>query len=120
MKKTVLLKTITLLIAACFALSNAHEYTVYDMNGKNCGSINGVLDKYSLAKFAKENHGSVLVKKESLKNLNQHKLTTKQVDKSFNISRNFLNKETWLEVEKNEIVKVCVDRPVVAWETSMN
>lgn len=116
--KIFLLLTITFIFYA-----NAYQYNVYDMNGKNCGSINGILDKYSLAKFAKENHGSVLVKKESLKNLNQHQLSTKQtkqVDRNFNISRDSLNKETWLEVEKNEVAKICVDGPVVAWETSMN
>ena len=36
------------------------------------------------------------------------------------LKRSSLNAETWLEVEKNEIVKICVDAKVRAWETLLN
>ena len=36
------------------------------------------------------------------------------------LKRSSLNAETWLEVEKNETVKICVDAKVRAWETSLN
>ena len=34
-------------------------------------------------------------------------------------SRNSLGKETWLEIEKNDSVKICLDAKVHAWETSL-
>ena len=49
-----------------------------------------------------------------LKNIPEDK-----IQRTFNVSRDTLDKENWLEVEKNEIVKICVDEPVVAWETSL-
>ena len=36
------------------------------------------------------------------------------------LNRSSLNAETWLEVEKNETVKICVDAKVRTWETSLN
>ena len=42
-----------------------------------------------------------------------------KIQRSFDVSSNSLRKALWLEVEKNEIVKICVDKPVVAWETSL-
>ena len=49
-----------------------------------------------------------------LKNIPEDK-----IQRTFKVSRDTLDKENWLEVEKNEIVKICVDEPVVAWETSL-
>jgi Uncharacterized conserved protein len=40
--------------------------------------------------------------------------------KRFNLNRDSLNAETWLEVEKNEVVKICMDSKVRAWETSLD
>ena len=34
--------------------------------------------------------------------------------KRFNLNRDSLNAETWLEVEKNEVVKICMDSKVRA------
>ena len=34
--------------------------------------------------------------------------------------RNSLGDETWLEIEKNDFVKICLDSKVHAWETSLN
>lgn len=127
MKKTVLLKTITLLIAACFALSNAQQYTIFDMNGKNRGSFKGVVNKHTIAKFTKEYHGSVLVKKHNtnttIKNLNQKQLNSaliNHVQQNIEMYRDALKSKKWLEVEKNEIVKICLDNHVHVWETSIN
>ena len=36
------------------------------------------------------------------------------------LKRSSLNAETWLEVEKNETVKICVDAKVRTWETSLD
>jgi len=35
------------------------------------------------------------------------------------LNRGSLNAETWLEVEKNEVVKICMDSKVSAWETTL-
>lgn len=98
------------------------------MNGKNRGSFNGILDKHSIAKIALENHGSVLVKK-SISNTtatqkiqNQTKLgltQLEQIQNNIDIKIDSLNKDLWLEVEKNEISKICLDSRVLIWETSI-
>ena len=43
-----------------------------------------------------------------------------KIQRTLNISRDSLRKEFWLEVEKNEIVKICIDNQVHAWETSLD
>ena len=43
-----------------------------------------------------------------------------KIQKTIDVSRDSLRKEFWLEVEKNEIVKICIDEPISAWETSLN
>ena len=60
---------------------------------------------------------------ESLKNpsLSQRTLAQlNQVQKSVDLSRDTLSEEQWLEVEKNEIVKICIDGQIPVWETSLN
>ena len=42
------------------------------------------------------------------------------IAKKFNLNRESLGAEIWLEVEKNETVKICVDAKVCTWETSLN
>ena len=42
------------------------------------------------------------------------------IAKKFNLNRESLGAETWLEVEKNETVKICLDSKVKIWETSLN
>lgn len=110
-------------------MSNAYQYIVYDMNGKNRGTFNGVVNKQTLVKLARENHGSVLVKKnisknnDLIKNRNKKNFDLaliKQSPRNFVLNIDSLNSETWLEIEKNEIVKICIDNPVLAWETSLN
>ena len=122
------MKSIFLLAIICISLANADHYTVYDINGKNQGSFNGVLNKQSLTKFTKENHGAILVKKRaafksSLKNLGNTQLSMVQlnnVQKTIELSKDSLNDENWLEVEKNEIVKICLNKHSPIWETSLN
>ena len=43
-----------------------------------------------------------------------------KIQRSFDVSSNSLRKELWLEVEKNEIVKVCIDKKVKEWETKLD
>ena len=60
---------------------------------------------------------------ESLKNprISQQALPQlNQVQKSIDLSRDTLSEEQWLEVEKNEIVKICIDGQIPVWETSLN
>ncbi len=40
--------------------------------------------------------------------------------KKINLNRDQLSVEAWLEMEKNEIVKICVDSKVRTWETSLD
>ena len=42
------------------------------------------------------------------------------IAKKFNLNRESLGAETWLEVEKNETVKICLDSKVKIWETSLD
>lgn len=42
------------------------------------------------------------------------------IAKKFNLNRESLGAETWLEVEKNETVKICIDSKVRTWETSLD
>ena len=60
---------------------------------------------------------------ESLKNpsTNQQNIALlSQVQKTIDVNRKSLKKLQWLEVEKNEIVKVCIDGQIPVWETSLN
>lgn len=105
----------------CFALANAQFY--YDKHGESRGAYKDSLEYSKLVELAKRFRGPILVKKpvdgvKPRKNL--EKIPENKIQRTFNVSRNTLNKEKWLEVEKNEIVKICVDAPVVAWETSLN
>ena len=43
-----------------------------------------------------------------------------KIQRSFDVSSNSLRKELWLEVEKNEVVKVCIDKKVKEWETKLD
>ena len=43
-----------------------------------------------------------------------------KVQRTINLHRDSLNAETWLEVEKNETVKICIDSKVRSWETSLD
>ena len=115
------MKIFLLFLTVCFAIANAQFY--YDKHGECRGAYKDSLEHAMLVNLAKRFHGSILVKKsikgvkprKNLKNIPQNK-----IQRTFNVSRDTLNKENWLEVEKNEIVKICVDKPVVAWETSLN
>ena len=94
------------------------------MNGKNRGTFNGVVNKQLLMKFSKQFHGSVLVKKmtETLKthSFQTNSLLASHIDRNINLYRDSLNKDVWLEVEKNDYVKICLDNKVLIWETALN
>ena len=119
------------LALALFSLvwANAHQYDVYDINGKKRGTISGFVDKNILAKIATDYHGSVLVKKRStskieiLKNPSNYQLSLIQqglIQKNIDLNRDSLSEEKWIEVEKNEIVKICIDEQIPIWQTSLN
>ena len=104
----------------CFALANAQLY--YDKHGESRGAYKDSLEYSKLVELANRFRGSILVKKpvEGVKpRKNLEKIPENKIQRTFNVSRDTLDKENWLEVEKNEIVKICVDEPVVAWETSL-
>ena len=114
------MKRVLLLITMCFALANAQFY--YDKHGECRGAYKDSMDHATLVGLAKRFHGPILVKKpvEGVKpRKNLEKIPENKIQRTFEVNRDSLRKELWLEVEKNEIVKICVDAPVVAWETSL-
>lgn len=65
------MKQFIILLTFFVTVIYAHQYEIYDMNGKNRGTYNGTLSKYTITRIAKEIHGSILVKKKcniSIKN----------------------------------------------------
>ena len=113
-------KVLFLAIASLVLVNvNAHQYDMFDINGKHRGSIDGGLDKSALEEFAKKNQGSVLVKRNIAKKIYANKKIG-QAQKNLDIKRSSFENELWIEVEKNESVKACFDSRVLAWETSLN
>ena len=43
-----------------------------------------------------------------------------KVQRTINLHRDSLNAETWLEVEKNDSLNICIDAKVRTWETSLD
>ena len=114
------MKIFLLFLTICFAFANAQFY--YDKHGESRGAYKDSLEYSKLVELANRFRGSILVKKpiEGVKpRKNLEKIPEDKIQRTFNVSRDTLDKENWLEVEKNEIVKICVDEPVVAWETSL-
>ena len=109
------MRNVLLLIVAFVAFANAQLF--YDKHGECRGTYKDSLDHATLVKFAEKIRGPILVKK-SVEGVKPTK-SLKKIKRTLNVSRDTLDKENWLEVEKNEIVKICVDKPVVAWETSL-
>ena len=114
------MKKILLLLTMCFAFANAQFY--YDKHGECRGAYKDSLMYSKLVGLAERFHGPILLKKpvkgvKPRKNL--EKIPEDKIQRTFDVNRDTLNKELWLEVEKNEIVRICVDMPVVAWETSL-
>ena len=115
------MKKFLLFIILSFAFANAQFF--YDKHGESRGAYKDSMDYATLVELAQRFRGPILVKKpvEGVKpRKNLEKIPQDKIQRTFDVKRKSLRKELWLEVEKNEIVKVCVDRPVVAWETSMN
>ena len=114
------MKKILLFLTLCFALANAQFY--YDMHGESRGAYKDSLEYSKLVGLAERFRGPILVKKpvEGVKpRKNLEKIPENKIQRTFNVSRDSLRKELWLEVEKNEFVGICVDTTVVAWETSL-
>ena len=114
------MKIFLLFLTICFAFANAQFY--YDKHGESRGAYKDSLEYSKLVELAKRFRGPILLKKpvEGVKpRKNLEKIPENKIQRTFDVSRDTLDKETWLEVEKKEIVKICVDEPVVAWETSL-
>ena len=115
------MKKFLLFIILSFAFANAQFF--YDRYGESRGAYKDSMDYATLVELAQRFRGPILVKKpvEGVKpRKNLEKIPQDKIQRTFEVRRDSLRKELWLEVEKNEIVKICVDGPVVAWETSMN
>ena len=50
----------------------------------------------------------------------QYKADLSQIERTIDIARDSLGAETWLEVEKNEVIKLCLDSKVRTWETKLH
>ena len=50
----------------------------------------------------------------------QYKADLSQIQRTIDIARDSLSNELWLEVEKNEVIKLCLDRKVRSWETKLH
>jgi len=114
------MKIFLLFLTLCFALANAQFY--YDKHGESRGAYKDSLEYSKLVELAIRFRGPILLKKpvEGVKpRKNLEKIPENKIQRTFDVSRDTLDKENWLEVEKNEIVKICVNEPVVAWETSL-
>ena len=115
------MRKILLFLTICVAFANAQFY--YDKHGESRGAYKDSLDYATLVGLAKRFYGSILVKKpvkgvKPRKNL--EKIPENKIQRTFEVNRDSLRKALWLEVEKNEFVRICVDTTVVAWETSLN
>ena len=49
-----------------------------------------------------------------------NKADLSQIQRTIDIARDSLGKELWLEVEKNEVIKLCLDSKVRTWETKLH
>ena len=118
------MKKFLIIVAIIFATTQAHQFNIYSMNGRFLGSINGTLDKFMILEFTKKYHSSILVKKgTSSKHVPQNNISLfhlNQPHKSIKASSDSLDNNFWIETEKNETVKFCLDRSILAWETSLN
>ncbi|SIO06297.1 SUMF1/EgtB/PvdO family nonheme iron enzyme [Fibrobacter sp. UWB11] len=118
------MKKIFLLVSLLFAIANAYQYNIYDINGKKIGTYKEKINKAQLKNFVKQYHSSILVKKgtsQEFKTLeNKNLAQVKQVDKNFELNSFFSDNEDWIEVEKNEIIKICLDNLISVWETPLN
>ena len=50
----------------------------------------------------------------------QYKADLSQIERTIYITRDSLSNELWLEVEKNEVIKLCLDSKVRTWETKLH
>ena len=109
------MKIFLLFLTICFALANAQFY--YDKHGESRGAYKDSLEYSKLVELANRFRGSILVKKpvEGVKpRKNLEKIPEDKIQRTFNVSRDTLDKENWLEVEKNEIVKICVETSLLS------
>ncbi|MBR4625775.1 MAG: hypothetical protein IKO56_09605, partial [Alphaproteobacteria bacterium] len=114
------MKIFLLFLTLCFAFTNAQLY--YDKHGESRGAYKDSLEYSKLVELANRFRGPILMKKpvEGVKpRKNLEKIPEDKIQRTIDVRLDTLSKENWLEVEKNEFVKICVDAPVVAWETSL-
>ncbi len=115
------MKKVLLSIIVLVAFANAQFF--YDKHGESRGAYKDSLAYSKLVEFSQRYRGPILVKKpvEGIKpRKNLEKILESKIQRRVDVSRDSLRKEVWLEVEKNEIVQLCVDGFVIAWETSLS
>ena len=88
------MKIFLLFLTLCFALANAQFY--YDKHGESRGAYKDSLEYSKLVGLAERFNGPILVKKpvkgvKPRKNL--EKIPENKIQRTFNVSRNTLNKE---------------------------
>lgn len=111
-------KILTLCIILTIA-SAAQTYDIYDVNGKWYGKVNGQINKSVIEKYKQNVDGSVLVWKQSgkkKKNIDESNAPLRIID----LKQDSLKEKIWIELEKYERAKICIDEKVIAWETSIN
>lgn len=111
-------KILTLCIILTIA-SVAQTYDIYDVNGKWYAKINGQINKSVIEKYKQNVDGSVLVWKQSgkkKKNIDESNAPLRIID----LKQDSLKEKIWIELEKYERAKICIDEKVIAWETSIN
>lgn len=113
-----MMKKIVFLVAVCVLVSVAQTYDIYDVNGKHYGKISGQIDKNTIDRYVQAAHGSVLVWKKNAKKKLFIK-DAKNISKDIELSQDSLDKVVWIELEKNEKAKICLDSKVLVWETSI-
>ena len=122
------MKKLLLLLLIFFALANAHQYDVYDVNGKKIGSFKDIINKQTISKFVTDYHGSILVKKSSPKEKEatlkvfqnqQASILIDKIEEDFYVKQDSLSEDLWIEIEKNETAKICIDHRIQVWETSI-
>ncbi len=53
-------------------------------------------------------------------NDSQNKADLSQIQRTIDITRDSLRNEIWLEVEKNEVIKICLDSKVQTWKRNLH
>ena len=118
------MKKILLISIFFLSIAIAQKYSVYDVNGKKQESFKGQLNKHTLTELTKKYHSAVLIKKNDAQKVNlalkPSLAQINNVTRTIDINRNSISNNEWIEVDKNETIKICINNKVTAWETYLN